>query len=593
MDGVGLQRQSDAAEAYAEQRGWTLHPETYSDEGVSGFTGANLEGDLGRFLKDLKAGAFGEEPVALGIEDLDRLSRQFSLDFLPILVEELLNAGVTLSVMGKGRDISRQSIRANQMELHELLFWMGAAHDFSAKLSARISDHRDRIRAAIRAGRPINPGQAPSWIELVNEQWQLTPYADVVRQVIAMAQDGMGAVAIAKQLNNEAIEPPGVVIKARRKPSKRSGSSKPKPQAPESWDKNSVLQILKSPALHGAREVSAPGHNAAIAEWRTECARLAKQGADKTELPPRPRRVMEEPQRNYYPALLSEAEHQALLLAISRRSNVDAPGRVDQCTWVAQRVTYCSCGATMTATTSSCRRGSKLHRYRHLRCNGRRDGRTDCTAPLTRFEDAQAALLTRLSQKNLTAALGIDQDSAAQKELAAATKRREVALTAVKAISDRHTAGEQAIARCDDPGILTVLAKRQAGIAEELKQVKQQLAAADLEIERLQRKPAASEAMTEASLLISALLQTFSAGEDTAADRQAINAHLRRIGMRVTIDGNRKEMALSIGDGELRWEPMAFDAARIALDMGGTDLVVGPHGTARFEAPEEAYERDS
>jgi len=80
------------------------------------------------------------------------------------------------------------------------------------------------------------------------------------------------------------------------------------------------------------------------------------------------------------PALLSEAEHQALLLAISRRSNVDAPGRVDQCNWVAQRLTYCACGASMTATTSSCRRGSKLHRYRHLRCNGRRDGKTGCTA---------------------------------------------------------------------------------------------------------------------------------------------------------------------------------------------------------------------
>ena len=468
VDGVGLQRQSDAAEAYAEQRGWRLHPETYSDEGVSGFSGANLEGDLGRFLKDLKEGAFGEASVALGIEDLDRLSRRFSLDFLPVLVDQLLNAGVTLCVMGKGRDISRQSIRANQMELHELLFWMGAAHDFSAKLSARITDHRDRIRSAIRAGRPINPGQAPSWIELVDGRWQLTAYADVVRRVIAMAQNGMGAVAIARQLNDQDIQPPGAVIKARRTPRKRK-PSKSKPQVPESCDKNSVLQILKSPSLHGAREVAAPGHNAAISEWRTECARLSKQGIEKTELPPRPRRVMEEPQPDYYPALITEAEHQALLLAISRRRNVDAPGRVDKCNWVAQRITFCACGASMTATTSSCRRGSKLYRYRHLRCNGRRDGRTGCSAPLTRFEDAQAALLTRLSQKTLAVVLGIDQDSVSQRKLAAATQSREAAQKALKTISDRHAAGEAAIAECDEPAVLKVLARRQAAVAEELK----------------------------------------------------------------------------------------------------------------------------
>lgn len=576
VDGVGLQRQSDAAEAYAKQRGWTLHHETYSDEGVSGFTGANLEGDLGRFLKDLKAGAFGDQPVALGIEDLDRLSRQFSLDFMPVLVDQLLNAGVTLSVMGKGRDISRKSIRANQMEMHELLFWMGAAHDFSAKLSARITDHRDRIRAAIRAGKPINPGQAPSWIKLVDGQWQLTPYADVVRRVIAMAQDGMGAMVIAKQLNQEGVMPPGAVIAARRKPRSKPKTQRPvtsgkrkNPQNPEDWDKNSVLQILKSPALHGAREVAAPGHNTAIAEWRAECARLTQQQQGKEpKLPPRPRRVMEEPQPNYYPALLSEAEHQALLLALTRRSTVDAPGRVDQCNWVAQRITYCTCGATMTATTSSCRRGAKVHRYRHLRCNGRRDGKTDCTAPLTRFEDAQAALLTRLSQKNLAAAFGLDQDSVIQKELAAATKAREAALKAMDAINDRHAAGERAIAGCDDPAVLTVLAKRQAGIADELKQAKQQLAVADLEIDRLQRKPETDEGLTETSDLVSKLLRTFAAGEDTPADRQAINAQLRRIGMVVTIDGHDQEMGLAIGEGEPDWQRLDAPARKLALKDG-------------------------
>ena len=37
---------------------------------------------------------------------------------------------------------------------------------------------------------------------------------------------------------------------------------------------------------------------------------------------------------------------------------------------------------------------------------------------------------------------------------------------------------------------------------------------------------------------------------------------------------------------------MAVDAARIALDKGGTDLAAGAHGTASFEAPDDGYERE-
>lgn len=70
----------------------------------------------------MKVGRFGAEPVALLIEDLDRFSRAMPLVVLPVLVDDVLNAGVTVSVMAKGRDISRETIKINGMELDELLF---------------------------------------------------------------------------------------------------------------------------------------------------------------------------------------------------------------------------------------------------------------------------------------------------------------------------------------------------------------------------------------------------------------------------------------------------------------------------------------
>jgi hypothetical protein len=107
--GVGLARQQASPRAYCETRGWTLwEGRAYSDAGVSAFGGQNLHhGALGRFLADLRTGCFGTGPVALLIEDIDRFSRAFPLEVLPVLIEDLLNTGVTISVMSRGKDYSR------------------------------------------------------------------------------------------------------------------------------------------------------------------------------------------------------------------------------------------------------------------------------------------------------------------------------------------------------------------------------------------------------------------------------------------------------------------------------------------------------
>ena len=610
VGGGGLARQSSTAESYARARGWTLHPETYSDEGVSGFSGANLDGDLGRFLKDLKRGHFGSEQVALGVEDLDRLSRQFTLAFLPILVDDLLNAGVTISVMAKGRDFSRASIRANAMELHELLFWMGGAHEFSSKLSHRIGKHRGSIRSAIRDGQPINPGTAPSWISLQNGEWVLNDYAATIRRVIAMAQAGDGAMVIARALNTEGTPPPGAIKAQARRP-RRPGSPPPKRQAPTTWDKNSVLQVLKSPALHGARKVATPGYNEQVRSWREECVRLNRQAEDKkkVQLPPRPQRTFEEEQPGYFPALITPAEHQLLLHQMTQRRTTDAPGRKDRCNWLGQRITFCTCGAVMTTTSSSVVRRGTRQVFRHLRCTGRRDGSTDCSAPLTRLEDAQAHVLTRLSGGDLSAILQLAAGGAHQQALNAAASQREQLGRDVEGLLQRQAAGEAAMAEADDPAVLAVLAKRQAAVGAELLSRQQDLAAVELELEALAMKPPIERATAEAEAAVTGLLQKFDRGEDTPADRLEINAHLRRIGLRIVVDGNEKELGLAFGEsGALSWKPLAPGARRLALQRGLVDppvawdqpgigsLVAGADGTivgdagGRGEqlAPEEA-----
>jgi DNA invertase Pin-like site-specific DNA recombinase len=570
LDGVGLARQSDAAAAYAKARKWDLHPEIYSDEGVSGFSGANFDGDLGRFLEDLKRGHFGDAEVALGIEDLDRLSRQFPLTVLSVVVDDLINAGVTISVLAMGRDISRESIKKNGMELHELLFWMGAAHDFSAKLSGRIADQRGRIRAAIRDGKPAAAGTAPSWISLVNGDWQLNEYSVTVRRIIAMAQDGDGSMAIARAMNDAKIPAPGAVL-ARRKLD-AGGRQGPRPARPikDRWHTTSVLQILKSPALHGARKVAAPGYNDTLREWKAECARLVRQGIGKEKLPKRPPKELEHEQPNYYPALLTAEEHELLLAQVARRRTTGTPGRVDQCTWIAQRLTRCICGANMTASSSSCKRGGKVLRYQHLRCNGRRDG-TGCTAPMTPLHHAESNLLTRLSQASISAILGADPDATAQQELNAALIRRDSAALVLRGIETKAEAGEQALAQADDAAVLTVLAKRQAGLAAEIAAARLVILEINLEIDQLNRRTPVVAATEEARAAATTLLQTFARHDDTPADRQRINEHLRRMNLRVIVDGDERQVGLQVGDGEIDWQPLSPAARRRSLQEGLVD----------------------
>ena len=105
------------------------------------------------------------------------------------------------------------------------------------------------------------------------------------------------------------------------------------------------------------------------------------------------------------------------------------------------------------------------------------------------------------------------------------------------------------------------------------------LASADLEIDRLQRRGDGEEGVSEVTATVSALLKKFHAGEDEPTDRQAIQSQLKRIGLRVQLNGETGEMGLAIGDGPVAWESMtgAVGSLRdLALKRGYIDPSVHP-----------------
>ncbi len=555
VSGLGLDRQAAAPRSYCAARGWTLwEGEAYSDAGRSAFDGSNLEAALGRFLSDLRAGRFGPGPVALLVEDLDRFSRSFPLAVLPVIIDDMLNAGVTIAVMAKGRDISRASIRENGMELHELLFWLGSAHEFSSRLSRRLSHVHAVKRDRIRTGAPTAAGSAPCWISLTDGCWQFNSYAATVRRVLDLVREHGGG-RVASILNSEGVPPPAA---ARQQ---RAGAA----ARPRLWSSSSVLNLIGQPAIYGARQILAPGYRDEVRAWKEARALARRQGIPADQQPPHPRRQYEPPQLGYYPALLSQAEHEALLLALQSRRQQHL-GRGDLVRWIGASLTTCTCGAPIGATGGPRANGQQA---RYLRCHSRYRG-GGCLQPFVPLPLAQAALLTRLSAADYLALLqaqgGASRAAAHQQVLA----ERDAARQQVEQAQAVIAAGESAMAETTEAAVLVVLARRQAAAAEQLEQAQQQLAQATATLQREQGDQSLADLGAAAQQTICQLLATFAAGTDTVEDRRLVAGHLRRLGLRITIDGAGRRMGLALGDGPTDWQPLDAELAQSALRAGAT-----------------------
>ena len=579
--GLGLARQAADPEAYCAARGWTLFGgSAYSDAGVSAFGGKNLHsGDLARFLADAKAGRFGTDPLALLIEDIDRFSRAAPLAVLPTLVDDVLNAGIVLSVMAKGRDISRESIKANGMELHELLFWLGGAHGFSEKLSSRISHVHQAKRQQIREGKAVTPASAPAWIDLnADGQWILNSYAAVIRRVLAMAADGHGCHHIATTLNSEGIPCPGQYRREQwATNAKRRTRDTYKAVA---WSGASIKQVIANPAVIGDRQVMAPGYRQQIRDWQERCALLRRQGASEDDLPKHPTRSHEAPQKGYYPALVSQEEQAGLLLAMQRRQPACA-GQLSQIRWLAAGGTFCTCGEAIGATCSM-RKGEKVY---WLRCKGRTNGK-GCLQPGVKLKEAQAALLTRLSADTFLAMFEEQQGGEKQNALALAITKQASAQGIVDQVSAAIAAGEQAMAAEADAAVLGVLARRQAQQEQKLNEATAALRVAQGEVQQLQSSPGVKVIAAEAQQQIRELLQAFANEADAVTDRRAVQHHLQRMGLRVHVDGDDRQLGLQIGSsGEIDWQPLLP-----ALDLAGLRRGMTDTTNVSFEADEETRE---
>lgn len=304
--GGGLDRQLDAAAAYANRIGAVLDTElSLVDAGRSAYRGKHLKGALGRFLALAQAGQLGPDPH-LVCEDIDRLSRLEPLDGLSDVLLALIQAGVTVHTTIDDADYNRDRLNRDPSALLVLVVKAQAAHDYSKRLAARVADAHARKRVAIAGGAKVKIGVLPAWVD---PDFTLNAHAATVARIFDLSARGYGGVRIARTLNEEGI---------------RTFSGR-------TWSGNGVNSLMRRPAVYGALQ-----HKGGLLE-------------------------------GFYPPAVTREQW---LAAQHRRTQAAGrSGGFAQATawhWVGQGLTTCHlCGSGAGVNSGSDRRGGRLF---YLRC---------------------------------------------------------------------------------------------------------------------------------------------------------------------------------------------------------------------------------
>ncbi len=521
--GRGLEGQSTDADAWCKEHGLQLDTSLdLTDPGLSARYGEHVSnGCLGRFLLLAQAGELGQKPILL-VESIDRLSRQELIDAVQDVIFGLLRSGMVIHTMEDAQIYTYESVNSDIGKAIQLIAKIHAAAEYSKKLSRRIQRSWDQSISELEAGRlPRANVFCPQWAQLKDGQVELIPEkVAIVKRVFEMAMID-GDQVVAARLNEERIP---------------TLSGKPE------WTRFQVKNLLIDPKVWGAVVMNRQ-HN--LSKKRRE--RRGDRAANERAFP------------DLLPLALTKQEVDQTLAARSARTHPGTGRGKRGTTWsIASGLTRCSCGGG--ASLKACKSGSKRNQngdlitLRYVKC------REACGSKGYRLEALNAHLLTRLKMGQL-------------QQLFAANTGKNVQIKAEQAAISRLQGqlaqSEQAEANASklfkealktgqiDPLFKEAVdeARSDAEAARKaLNDAQQRLAGLRHEINSVEFDKA-----------LKVLFDAFANGEDTPEQRRGINSLLRRSGLKVTLDNKGQRVGMSIGDGEIDWQPLEAMSVQMAL----------------------------
>jgi DNA invertase Pin-like site-specific DNA recombinase len=335
---AGIDRQADAFIGFCQRHGLTPNADPLVDRGLSAFHGRHRSrGALGTFISAAEAGRIPPGSV-LVVEDLDRFSREtasHTQELLLALFRQELALGIVRDDVVVDREVhdnpSNPGIRLMLMTRGD------AAHDYSRKLSGRISDVWQRRRQDWEEHRKpyLGKGSRPEWLTDDGIGFVEIPDAvEVVRRIFKLASEGnMGGTQIAELLSGEGVKPVRAAV----------------------YGPIRILRILHDRRVLGEKE------------WRDGSV-----------------------SHGYFPRIIDQRLWEAAQKAIdARHKNKLRHGRGEVIGNLFQGISFCSCGRVLSLQRSQNRQAVKL--YEVLRCSGRRTH--TCPKPKGDYKYDEEALL--------------------------------------------------------------------------------------------------------------------------------------------------------------------------------------------------------
>lgn len=210
--GDSLRRQTEGAERYANEHGWTIADDCrLVDVAKSAFHGRNLDDKaaLGSFLKAIREHQIPRGAILI-VENFDRLSRQDILPFIADTLTPILRAGVDLVILHDNQHWTyERANREGSLFLLSVAIAVGRGKDESKAKSQRLLEKWKARRNSVANGTFIPLGTLPWWLENGKDSYVEKPGTrKLIQRIFDLYLAGNGGQIIASRLNAEKIPLP-------------------------------------------------------------------------------------------------------------------------------------------------------------------------------------------------------------------------------------------------------------------------------------------------------------------------------------------------------------------------------------------------
>ncbi|MGI9276030.1 MAG: recombinase family protein [Endozoicomonas sp.] len=373
IDGDTVRRQTAAARAYAQQEGLEYSHQTFSDLGVSGYRNKKRSG-LEALLYAINTGEIKAGDVIF-LEHTDRLSRK-GFDDTYSLVREIVQTGVSLYVDSEKLLLNRKALN-DLVSVIRLATLASLAFSESANKSKRLLETKgEKRRRAIEGEKQAR--RLPWWITFDHDEqdYVFNENANIVRQIIQKRLAGISDRKIAVWLNEQGYASP----------------------RDTTWKETPVRKLYRHPAVYGAYQTM----------------RTVRDNPDDHTTA---RFINDTLVENYYPALVSYHEYQALAPKSVPRGKTADHNHL-------RRLVRCSCGQAIGKKITKAKSGT----YTTYFCVGNKDNSDECIMPPFKHLLDYVFRMTRKMQVIKPSAVMQDQAT-----LLAEIRQKEAALEQVQA----------------------------------------------------------------------------------------------------------------------------------------------------------------